>query len=400
MSWKSLLLPALFIAILALCPEPSQGQFPGGGGGFGGPPGGGGRGMGGMGGGAPDPEMIWNMMGGAGKDSIDINQNAMIKSSMERRGQPLPPNGILTKAQFKADMEKRMAERAAGGGGRGGPGGGGGFGGPGGGFGGPPAGMTMQMGGPGGMPGAGGGEDVEARFKQSDRNGDGKITQDEASQFLRPVFQQYDKNGDGAIDLAEYRAYMAERFGAGGRGMGGAPGFGSPGFDPNSQPQWGGPPPQMNNAGGSSDRGRKQEEEDVRPVVYRYGKMPKEIPSWFEDLDTDKDGMVGLYEWRRKSNKSTAEFIKYDLNGDGYMTAEEWLRFQRLELERSKTDNEGSGFGGDSASSGNRGSSSSSSDRGGNSDRQSKGDRNAKGDRPSKGDRPAKGEQVSPWRKN
>jgi hypothetical protein len=390
MSWKSLLLPALFIAILALCPEPSQGQFPGGGG-FGG-----GRGMGGMGGGAPDPEMIWNMMGGAGKESIDINQNAMIKSSMERRGQPLPPGGILTKAQFKADFEKRMAERTAGGG-RGGPGGGP----PGGAFGasgGPPGVMTMQMGGPGGMPGASGGDDVENRFKQSDRNGDGKISPEEASQFLRPVFQQYDKNSDGFIDNGEYRTYMAERFGAGGRGMSGAPAFGSPGFDPNSQPQWGGPPPQMSSGGSDrSDRSRKQEEEDVRPVVYRYGKMPKEIPSWFEDLDTDKDGMVGLYEWRRKSSKSTGEFIKYDLNGDGYMTAEEWLRFQRLELERSKTDNEGSGFG-DAASSGNRGNSS--SDRSGSSDRQSKSDRNAKGDRPSKGDRPAKGDQPSPWRKN
>src|SRR5581483_6848272 len=34
----------------------------------------------------------------------------------------------------------------------------------------------------------------------------------------------------------------------------------------------------------------------VPPV--RVGKRPSALPRWFEQLDTDGDGQVGLYEWR------------------------------------------------------------------------------------------------------
>src|SRR5205085_918923 len=68
----------------------------------------------------------------------------------------------------------------------------------------------------------------------------------------------------------------------------------------------------------------------MRPVVYRYGKLPtKELPSWFVELDTDKDGQVGLYEWRGK--RPLKEFKEYDLNGDGFITAEECLAVQKVQ---------------------------------------------------------------------
>ena len=67
--------------------------------------------------------------------------------------------------------------------------------------------------------------------------------------------------------------------------------------------------------------------EEQRPVVLRYGKMPKELPSWFNELDTDKDGQVGMYEWRSDS-RVVSEFMAMDLNGDGLLTAEEYLRFK------------------------------------------------------------------------
>ena len=74
--------------------------------------------------------------------------------------------------------------------------------------------------------------------------------------------------------------------------------------------------------------------EDVRPAVYRYGKLPKEAPSWFTELDTDKDGQIGLYEWR-KAGRPMSEFAEMDLNNDGFVTAEEWLRCQRLTQEKA-----------------------------------------------------------------
>ncbi len=52
------------------------------------------------------------------------------------------------------------------------------------------------------------------------------------------------------------------------------------------------------------------------------------LPGWYDEYDTDKDGQVSLYEWR-KSGKVTDEFLEMDLNGDGLVTADEYLRFAR-----------------------------------------------------------------------
>jgi Ca2+-binding EF-hand superfamily protein len=53
------------------------------------------------------------------------------------------------------------------------------------------------------------------------------------------------------------------------------------------------------------------------------------LPAWFTTLDTDKDGQVGLYEWR-KAGKATATFNEMDLDQDGLLTRDEYLRFLKL----------------------------------------------------------------------
>lgn len=63
-------------------------------------------------------------------------------------------------------------------------------------------------------------------------------------------------------------------------------------------------------------------------VAIRYGKLPKGLPDWFVKLDTDKDGQIGLYEWLA-AKKPTKEFLEMDLNGDGLLTAEEYLRWKK-----------------------------------------------------------------------
>jgi hypothetical protein len=72
--------------------------------------------------------------------------------------------------------------------------------------------------------------------------------------------------------------------------------------------------------------GLNLEELNKLPVVYRTGKLPSNMPAWFTQLDTDRDGQVGLYEWRH-SGKAVSEFQLMDRNGDGLLTAEEVLYY-------------------------------------------------------------------------
>ncbi len=320
---KLLVVPGLLLIALCLCTEESNAQ---------------------RGGGPPDPEAMWARMS-QGKDSIDLNQNPYMKSMIERGGDPLPPNGILTKEQFVTGMQKKMA---AGGGGFGKGSKGGGMGGPGM-DGAQPTiivnGAVVQP--APGMGGAGNTDFIANRFQQMDLNKDGYITMDEASDRMKSTFPQIDRNGDGRIDLGEYTAYTNERMAGGGRG--GPPSMGG---DPNMQQQFqfnqqqpGGFPgaPQFDTSGGRGGRQNREEDDTTRVAVHRFGKMPKGLPDWFEKLDTDMDGMVGLYEWRRASGKTTKEFVDMDLNGDGYLTADEWIRYTKMSIEK-KDDGESPGM--------------------------------------------------------
>lgn len=84
-----------------------------------------------------------------------------------------------------------------------------------------------------------------------------------------------------------------------------------------------------------------KQEEEKRPVVYHANNLPKELQSsWFSQLDTDEDGQVGLYEWK-KAGRPTRDFRARDDNADGFVTAEEALRHTRVK-EDPKTKSVGS----------------------------------------------------------
>jgi hypothetical protein len=87
-------------------------------------------------------------------------------------------------------------------------------------------------------------------------------------------------------------------------------------------------------------------------VVYRPGKLPRELPSWFFQLDTDQDAQIGLYEWK-VSGRSIEEFQRMDRNQDGFLTVEEVLYYEKERAARSSEGQQGSwdngrdgGFGG------------------------------------------------------
>ena len=75
----------------------------------------------------------------------------------------------------------------------------------------------------------------------------------------------------------------------------------------------------------NADPGDEPVIEDKRPTVYRATNLPKGLPTWFAQLDMDKDGQVGLYEWKQ-GGRSQSEFQSWDLNGDGFITVEEAMR--------------------------------------------------------------------------
>ncbi len=316
---------SLTLVSLIACAAQVLGQFPPGGGqpgggfggpgggGFGGQPGGGGFGRpggGGMGGGGMnfDPNAIAGMMfdraaGGKPTMTISAYSSGRDPEASARLAAWATKNGItsgqVTREQFSAFFKERISTMQAQGGMRmgGGPGG-------------PPVGMTMVAGGPdsngqpqiqmqfaggGGGWGGGGGFNVEEmaknRFAEVDANKNGFIDDAELVSPLKDVLAFVDTDKDGKVNLPEFTEFMKQQMGSG--GFGGAFNIPVP-------------------------------ESEKKTAVYRVGKLPKELPEWFEKLDTDEDAQVGLYEWK-KGGKPVQEFREIDENSDGLVTVDEAL---------------------------------------------------------------------------
>ncbi|HZZ70922.1 MAG TPA: hypothetical protein VFE24_01640 [Pirellulales bacterium] len=64
-------------------------------------------------------------------------------------------------------------------------------------------------------------------------------------------------------------------------------------------------------------------------------RFPEGTPSWFIRADVDEDGQVSMAEFSATwSDSKVAEFAKYDLNGDGFISASEVLKVERPEKHR------------------------------------------------------------------
>lgn len=141
-------------------------------------------------------------------------------------------------------------------------------------------------------------------FEKFDQDGNGKLSSAEMSEDLRTRRGRWDADRDGAISPEEYWAYYQDRLRTLSEDV----------------------------AAGKIDLGLKRGgpviplEEDKRPIMYRAGKLPKMLPPWFEKLDTDNDGQISFFEWR-KARKDLKEFAAADRNADGLITPEETLRY-------------------------------------------------------------------------
>src|SRR5205807_4347246 len=134
--------------------------------------------------------------------------------------------------------------------------------------------------------------------------------QDEMGGKLRFNLAKYDTNNDGLIDMTEFRVYYAAMLQGG---------------DDNQGPK------------GIAAIVIDDDELDRKVVVFRAGgKMPANLPAWFKELDTDGDGQVAIYEWRR-ANKPIDEFRTWDLNDDGFITPDEAMKQQGLLAKDSQS---------------------------------------------------------------
>lgn len=271
-----------------------------------------------------DPNEAFNRLSG-GKDVIIISEldpqrQGMVKMMAQRFNLT---GDRITREQYKTAMENvtKMFQKDGGGGPPAAPGGMMKIGGGPGGFGGPPA----PPGGIQGQPNQGNtnsrGSDPDALaeqfFRRSDRDQDGLLKFEELSETLQRERDTYDTNKDGFISLEEYKPYIVSRT----KKDNPAPTDKSATPEEKKSPE--------NNAPIVTETPQTYKE-DPRPQIFRAGKLPtKDLPDWFIRLDKegDSDGQVGLYEYKTL-NKGTDDFMAMDLNGDGLLTAEEYLRWK------------------------------------------------------------------------
>jgi Ca2+-binding EF-hand superfamily protein len=159
---------------------------------------------------------------------------------------------------------------------------------------------------------------MEVIFRRYDKNGDGVLNYDEMPEALKAEKDKWDTNKDGLIDLKEFKEFAKARFDL---------------FRSELEAANAGAQNPGNTAGpaGSLPLVPIPVEEDTpKRTVYRAGNLPKELPPWFAQYDTDGDGQIGLYEWK-KTGRPLSEFQQMDRNGDGFLTVEEVLSWQAIQ---------------------------------------------------------------------
>jgi hypothetical protein len=152
--------------------------------------------------------------------------------------------------------------------------------------------------------------EADKMFKHLDRDSDGYLTDAEIPATMRAELRRWDTNGDGRIDPQEYRGYFPHRLEQLHKDL----------LDGANRP-----PPTLV---------IPENQLDERPKVMRAGKLLPGLPRWFAEFDTDQDGQVALFEWRR-AGLPLDEFTNLDLNDDGFLVPDEVLRL----LAITKKDN-------------------------------------------------------------
>ena len=150
-------------------------------------------------------------------------------------------------------------------------------------------------------------EHAQKLFGRLDQDRSGYLAAAEMPEALREGLARFDANRDGLVEFAEYGPYYQAQLKSVSDGV-------ASGTIPLKAAQAAGVPL------AESDRPTTAAAPSPRPAEA----MKPNLPDWFTRFDLDRDGQVGLYEWK-KMKGPTADFLAMDRNHDGFVTADELL---------------------------------------------------------------------------
>ncbi len=204
-----------------------------------------------------------------------------------------------------------------------------------GGFGGPPS-DGGERGGRGGR----GGFDPAQMISGLDQDRNGVITANEIEQLPGPFRDRLQQSGmdfSRGVRVEDMQQNIQRRMeersqGGGEEDRGGDRGRG---FERSDRPEFN--PPQ--DPGSGDDRNRRDGNRgqggpngggspSALPGSSSSAKQPRSrisplLPETYKSLDTDFDGQIALYEWRKGKRGTISQFAQYDYDGDGFLIPKE-----------------------------------------------------------------------------
>lgn len=196
--------------------------------------------------------------------------------------------------------------------------------------------------------------DVHAQLSSRDRNRDGGDrgrfggrTGGERGGPPGGFGSRLDQNGDGRIDQEElnnipegFRQAMQSR------GIRLRPGLTVEEFSNNIRQQFersraeGGRPDQRRPEGRPDERSAGNKSQYRPPAPFRQRQKERltlDLPPKYNELDTDYDGQVGLYEWITARRENLQQFDDIDVNSDGVLTPQELMLYDNVSTSKRPT---------------------------------------------------------------
>lgn len=178
----------------------------------------------------------------------------------------------------------------------------------------------------------GGDDRRRERESSSDRDPSGE---DKTTAYVRGLIKRYDKNGNSILEGDEWKE------------MKGSPeqaDFNKDGrltIDELKKRFGGDREDRSSNSARPSRRGGDDDSQERS--TYRFisalDRLPKDARSWVEKYDDNTDGQVAMSEFSRTwTDSKVREFEQYDLNGDGIVTAAEYLGSKSSDRSEDRAD--------------------------------------------------------------
>jgi Ca2+-binding EF-hand superfamily protein len=160
---------------------------------------------------------------------------------------------------------------------------------------------------------------AEMLFGRFDRDGNNVLEGDELSEFRGS--ERFDANQDGKITRDEIGQAMSNMRGRGGGGPGGEQGGRSNFFARRED----GGERQEGDGGGAAPSASGRKSYRRTTAADRLADL-EGLPEWFARSDADQDGQIRMAEYGSSwSDELVADFMQFDLNGDGIITPQECL---------------------------------------------------------------------------